>query len=461
MMTKRSCPYPDCGYELNDIKPKALDFCDGCGGAVLLCPSPDCQYVNRIWAVYCRACGSTLLNKPEIIKRYQPRFLVEWEEPYGLFFSTMIEPNPDENWQGRLVGLQGSILVFSHKTDAGYSKLYLIHPYFKSQAEPIELHRLIHNPDSEVDLSFSGAAALTDQYLFLGSNKFLYQIDLPSLSTADPYRLDLHLQVHQIGADEITPFSPDLLLLRNHSSLYLWDGENKQKVAQLEVQSKYYSIDGDKLFLAGSDHISVFQIDTKNKQFIFRKSANPGPWRPSSEPCFIEGKLYLLATSLKDGQKAILKWENMDKEGIPLIDDKPRLILRDENLIGLKRAENSYLVLSCNRVSGMSAFSDQENYRLSQDILVYPSVDPGIFGSIIALPVKNPFNPSLSYVSVVDGQSGKYIMTTEPFGKICSAPVLWGRYLFILGQRDKETPVGIYGFDLAGRRKPMPGEGSQ
>lgn len=447
-MSARTCPYVNCQHQLTNIESHALDFCDRCRGPVILCP--DCHCTNGLWAVHCRACGRAFSNKQEMINRYEPRFLREWRESYGLFLQKMIEPNPVKNWEGKLVGINGSLLIFTNRTNVGYGRLCLIHPHL--QAEPVELHQLIGNPDGET--SFSGAAAVTDKYLFLGSNRYLYQIDIPSISTAQPYRVDKHAHVQTIGCDEVMFLDQDMLLLGERMSqhkirFYIWDIEKKKGADQIEENADYFALYGDRLFLACPGNLSFFQIDTENRRFVSRGTLDISPWRPESKPCFVERRLYIIATRSEDGEKALLKWKTDGEAPHDSVPDTTILERDDRFVLRKIEREDYYMLISNNSADIYAPFYNTKQHSFSLGNGIYTSVGPGIFGSLIAIPFVN--QPDSYSVSVVDGRSGQYIfITEEPFFNIFSDPLLWGRYLFVLGQKHRESAIGLYGYDLKG-----------
>jgi hypothetical protein len=444
-MTDNSCPYLNCGVSLALSGRSPLIQCKGCNAAVLLCPA--CGLGNRVWSAFCRACGTEISDRKGLIEQSSMQFPDKWEKSRGLFLSKTIERSAEPGWRGKLSGIDGSILVFGGISD--YSNLFLIHPHF--DMDPLPLHDFLSEGG---DANLSGASVITDRHLFLGSKDRLFQIDLASISSPQPYRIDMHLRDFEAGCEVMSFLSQDLLLLGERLDaddirFTIWDIPNQVPAAdQLETRARFFSVANGRLFAASDEGVMIFSIDSDRKRIEpTGNTLRLNGAVPLSKPLFIGGRLYLIAS--RDREKlegSLLKWV-IDGEGG--IDEEPRF-LHSGRYYGISALSINYALLTVSGVSVYDATLDREQHRFPQQFGMYPPAGARTFGPLIALPFMN--SPVSISVAVVNGVSGQYVFTTDPFRQVLSEPVLWSRFLFVLGRQTKEEPAGVYVHDLTGER---------
>jgi hypothetical protein len=447
---KVPCPNPTCDHPIDPDGSGSLSFCHGCACPLLYCPA--CRVANHLWAAFCRACGREIIGRRDFAARDAETLLHLNGAPRNLnteerglepapFLEIDMEIPPGSKWSGKLAPVDGSVLVFAKEAgEMGYSNLFLVHPHMGPSA--VSLHKEF----SELhDSKLSGASVVSDKYLYLGSDRRLYRLDLSSISPLMPYRPNMHIHDYDAASDDIIFLSPQLLLLKNikDQCFSLWDvGEKCMIGPRADAEARYFTVKDDWLFAAGDSGIAVFRIEHARKEIKgVVQLPSPGG-TPAAPPVFVHERLLLLLSS-PSGERSLYKWEL--ETGERFSDPKPVNTESVDRLTGLR---DRYGLL---RFGGSYFYDPVSDSLLSQFPAMFGldlETEPGSSGSLLAVPTKNTI--ASKSISVVNALSGQYVFTTGPFSQFAAGPALWGRWLFVLGQRLRDPSARLYVYELKG-----------
>lgn len=434
----KDCCY--CGRSVVIQQP--LDYCDGCGKPYILC---DQSHTNEITAVACRLCRTPLRRaKKKMIEDYEPRFLIENKRSKGLYMSKGITRDPIAVQGAKLVGANEYLLVFTDKSSHGYRNVYLIQPH--ADSDPIALHSLIPEQNH-----FSGSAVATNEYLFLGAREHLFRVSC-SLNSLETPQAAVEIKRYDVASEDIFYLSEDCLLLYSRTGKNSIPSVSVHRVSnptsgidQLEEKWESAEVYESTVLLTQGHQLSFLQIDPESHKFTKRRDVSLSlSWQLKERPCIVEDKLYMVVS--EEEERIFLKWD-LDEEGSP-IKDQPDLILKDRRLINVYTLKESYLLLFDNVLFAKDVQFDHELYRLNFGREIVPlNSPPAICGKIVAVTLKNPLVGN-TYLAVLNGKTGNYIMSTENFKRVFRDPIQSGRYLFVLAQPLDDSMIGVYGFDL-------------
>ncbi|MFH2044806.1 MAG: zinc ribbon domain-containing protein [Pseudomonadota bacterium] len=430
-MTPKYCPNMDCRKEI--IIKGPLEFCDECGRAFIVCSNRDCSTPNHISAVYCKACGQTITTKNGMIQSYKLRILDDGEKRRGLFVEYNIKTDQKIPDKIKMADVYGSLVVFTGDSGGEYNNLYLIHPLMNS--EPINITQFL-----PYNSTFSGFLTATNKYIFLGSNHVLYRIGIPSVSTAIPSRIDL--KKYNVQSSEVYYLSENLLLLRNESSLALWDIEAENTTNYFDFIGGNIIIQDDTLLIAQSQALSFLKLNKEEKILQPVAKLNLAEKGNIYSPCYVCGKLYAISQNSK---ALLLKW-NLGKDILP-INELPKSIKKDglHHIYNVGVLPNRYLLQFNNHAEICDSNRDMPDYRFDEPISQHIAAKS--CGILIALPFINPIGNSI-YISLINAQNGKYVFSTDSFSMVYADPVLWGPYFFVLAKKNDVDSIKLYGYDL-------------
>ena len=436
-----NCPYINCTHTFNNELSQSIIVCDQCHGMIIKCT--ECGYINQLWAIYCRACGKIISHKKIGIDQYHPVIKPNLDNNASLGRFVKYRLGPHDRIQHYVMqAINASILIFCGDHPEKYTDVMLLHPYLQTSGTNIMTTSDLFKEDRPL---LTGAALMSDRFLFIGAQNNLFRINLPAISTANPFRMDKNIEQYDIGCNQLFHLSEPFIMIENkidNSRLRfdIWNVQKNQSIANTEENGYCSTLINNMLIIISNHQLNFYRVDD---DFSHKTTIDLEDCQPISMPFIIERNLFLLTKDNKDN-KMLLKWE-INEHGYPM-NTNYEVVIKESELYAINKVNNNYMLVYFFSIVTYNPVYDNEMKRFNFERGIHTSVDPSIFSSLAAIPFVNDHKSSS--ISVVDTNTQNYLYTTENYLKILCSPLLWGRFLYVIAQKKDNEPVELFGYDL-------------
>lgn len=434
------CPHLNCDTKISDCRPGRLVFCDDCRGAVLICPHCDCT--NRLWAVYCRACGRGGLNRHKVIRNYRPEYLSNQKEEDHLYYRKTLEDRTEDNWNALMRVVDGALMVFSGTRSSLFNRVRILHPH--TGGEPFDILQKDRFGDSDLN----GAATMLQPHLYMASTAGLIRIASASISGEAAFQPEHTAQMMSMTGDDIINMDGRRILLATRRkstrkiSFQTIETHTQKASDPLEVDGMTYTLSSDTLMVAGTKAISLYDLGEENGSPSLKLTIELGSWVCASRPTLVNKSIYLLAGRSGREKKSLLKWALGGSEVPSLI---PEEVMESDEIQNISLlTDNTYLIVNYDGIRIHKAVYDDAHKIINLGNGIHTAVDPAVNIPLLAIPYINQTTYS---IAVIDGLTGQYVFTTPSYYRIYSLK-LWGRFLFVLAKTESDGAVEVFGYDM-------------